>query len=148
MVNHTRINLRRPKFVQSAARSRRTVLRVNSVEERLVPATILDGFNDAFGINSNPTADSPYQLDPNLDGHGGGESGWAGPWSSGYGSLSTVQSGRVFEGDGAMFLGGGTVQVTRDLAFGATSGLITVSNMIYVQPGGGVQQYLQDSGSA
>jgi Ca2+-binding RTX toxin-like protein len=118
------------------------------MEDRVVPATILAGFNDAFGIHSDPTPDSPYMLDSDLDGQGGAEPGWAGPWSSGYGDKSRINSGRLFEGDGSLFLGGGTVQVTRDLSFGATSGLISLTQMIYVQPGGGVQQYLQDSGSA
>jgi Ca2+-binding RTX toxin-like protein len=132
----------------STLHSHRTILRVVPLEDRVVPATILAGFNDAFGINSNPTPDSPYQLGGELNGQGVSEPGWAGPWSSGYGDKSRIDSGRLFEGDGSLFLGGGTAQVIRDLSFGATSGLISLTQMIYVQPGGGVQQYLQDSGSA
>ena len=116
------------------------------MEDRVVPATILAGFNDAFGIHSDPTPDTPYLLGGDLNGQGGAEPGWAGPWSRGQGN-ARVDSGRVFEGDGSLFMDGGTVQTRRILAFGATSGLITVSQMIYVQPGGGFIQYLGDSGS-
>jgi len=56
------------------------------------------GFNDATGINSNPTANSPYQLGATVSGKGNGEPGWAGPWNGN----GMVQSSTVFEGDGAL----------------------------------------------
>ena len=82
----------------------------------------------------------------NVNGTGGGESGWATYWVSPQGSQCAVETATVFEGDGAMGLTSGTVQVQRDLADGVTAGKITVSQMVYLPPGGVVGEYLQDSG--
>ncbi len=60
------------------------------------------GFNDASGINSNSTANSPYALG-SVNGAGAGETGWLAPWS-GSPTLSTVQNSVVFEGDQALRL--------------------------------------------
>jgi hypothetical protein len=59
---------------------------------------IQTGFNDASGINSNPTPNSPYTLGGPLAGNGAGEPGWAGTWQGG---AHAVQSSVVLEGDGA-----------------------------------------------
>lgn len=59
------------------------------------------GFNDASGINSNPTPNSPYTLGGSVTGAGIGEPGWAGPWVDVVGN-GTVQTSTVFEGDGAL----------------------------------------------
>jgi hypothetical protein len=59
------------------------------------------GFNDATGINSNPTPNSPYTLNGSILGAGVGELGWAGPWF-GIGGDTNVQTSTVFEGDGAL----------------------------------------------
>jgi hypothetical protein len=61
------------------------------------------GFNDASGINSNPTPNSPYTLGGSVVGAGINEPGWAGPWYNTLGSAA-VQSSTVFEGDGALQL--------------------------------------------
>ncbi|MBI3839046.1 MAG: PEP-CTERM sorting domain-containing protein [Planctomycetia bacterium] len=72
------------------------------------------GFNDAMGINSNATPNSPYQLSPvdfgasSVHGHGIGEPGWGGfhaYWIVG-GSVftATAQSDVTYEGDGAMWV--------------------------------------------
>lgn len=64
------------------------------------------GFNDALGINSDATPNSPYQLNATVDGQGAGEAGWSGTWSvtSGPMTNSTVQNAVTFEGDGALFI--------------------------------------------
>src|SRR5262249_49054429 len=56
------------------------------------------GFNDASGINSNGTPNSPYTIGGPVAGAGVGEPGWAGPWIG----SGTVQSTTTFEGDGAV----------------------------------------------
>jgi hypothetical protein len=62
------------------------------------------GFNDAWGMNSNPVPGSPFPLDtPNREG-GLGEPGWKGPWLAH--PRATFQSKVVFEGDGALYLQG------------------------------------------
>ncbi|HTM55127.1 MAG TPA: PEP-CTERM sorting domain-containing protein [Pirellulales bacterium] len=61
------------------------------------------GFNDATGINSNPTPNSPYTLGGSVTGAGIGEPGWAAPWYNTLGT-ATVQTSTVFEGDGALQL--------------------------------------------
>jgi hypothetical protein len=72
------------------------------------------GFNDATGINSNPTANSPYNVaNANLNGQGAGEPGWLSPWQSG--GTATVVSAGAFDGDGAAFMQG-TNQPIRVLA--------------------------------
>ncbi len=58
------------------------------------------GFNDASGINSNPTINSPYNINNvSLNGQGVGEPGWASAWQIG-GAPTIVNTG-MFEGDGA-----------------------------------------------
>ncbi len=69
-----------------------------SAQGQLVTA----GFNDASGINSNGTPNSPYNVNNvSLNGQGVGETGWAGPWQIG-GAPLVVNSG-MYEGDGAAF---------------------------------------------
>src|SRR4051794_9926886 len=70
------------------------------------------GFNDAAGINSNITQDSPYTLGQTVDGRGSEEPGWAGPWSISRGGgaggteAGTAQAAAAFEGDGGLALDG------------------------------------------
>ena len=134
----------RRRLAHSRVPATRATLRLNSLEDRTVPSTVYAGFNDALGMNSDTSPNSPYQFGVDLNGLGSAEPGWAGPWNNGYGNKATVDSSSVFEGDGALHLKGGTVQVTRDIASGVTAGKITVSQMIYVLPVGGVGGYVQD----
>src|SRR5439155_18416610 len=61
------------------------------------------GFNDASGINTNPTPNSPYNINnAPLNGQGAGEPGWFTPWQVG-GAPAVVNVGAA-EGDGAVFL--------------------------------------------
>jgi hypothetical protein len=62
------------------------------------------GFNDALGINSNGTTDSPYELNATAHGQGAGETGWLGTWQvvSGPVTNSNVQNTVTLEGDGAL----------------------------------------------
>lgn len=72
------------------------------------------GFNDATGINSNATPNSPYQFSPldfgasSVHGHGIGEPGWGvnTPYwiVGGTVSTATAQSDVTYEGDGAMWV--------------------------------------------
>lgn len=67
------------------------------------PVIAETGFNDAWGINSDGVANSPYQLGLPVVGQPPSEPGWAGPWtrtSPHYGP-TMVQSSVTFEGDGA-----------------------------------------------
>ena len=67
------------------------------------------GFNDASGINSNPTPNSPYNVNNVLlDGQGAGEPGWFTPWQV---SGARVVNAGAFEGDGAVFMQGTTQPV-------------------------------------
>jgi hypothetical protein len=60
------------------------------------------GFNDASGINSNPTPNSPYNVNNQpLLGQGAGEPGWFTPWNASSASAIVVNSGQE-EGDGAL----------------------------------------------
>jgi hypothetical protein len=64
------------------------------------------GFNDASGLNSNPTANAPYNVNNvSINGQGAGESGWLAPWSFAATAPVVVNAGQ-FEGDGTLFLQG------------------------------------------
>ena len=86
---------------------RRTRLAFTSLEDRNVPSTVEAGFNDALGINADATPNSPYTLGGDVIGAGIGEPGWTGPWQ--VSGQCVVETSNVFEGDGAMHMGGGTV---------------------------------------
>ncbi|MFO0897485.1 MAG: Ig-like domain-containing protein [Pirellulales bacterium] len=60
------------------------------------------GFNDAAGLEADPLANSPYQLQAAVNRRGVGETGWAAPWSTGQPNL--VRGETVVEGDGAVLL--------------------------------------------
>ena len=126
---------------------RRPRLAIARLEDRTVPSVVAAGFNDALGINADATPNSPYTLGAPFNGTGGSESGWAGNWveTTGAPALATIQTSNTFEGDGALHIGGGTVQVIRDVSNGITSGKITFSQMLFAPPAGGVGSYLQDS---
>src|SRR5262249_32737366 len=72
-------------------------------------------FNDASGVNSNPTANSPYTLGASIETGDNSEPGWASQWvvSDGGGpdtpSLATVTTSAPFEGDGAAHIIPGTL---------------------------------------
>src|SRR5438094_8638255 len=108
---------------------RRTRLAVTLLEDRTVPSMVQAGFNDALGINADATSNSPYTLGGDVNGTGVGEPGWTGPWQVGGGAQCVADTSNVFEGDGSMYLGGGTVGSFRDLSNGITAGKITVSQM-------------------
>jgi Ca2+-binding RTX toxin-like protein len=111
-----------------------------------LPAPVSAGFNDAEGINSDPTDNSPYTLGGTLLGSGVGEPGWAGGWNQPVGSTNNamVQSTTKFDGDGAMQITGGTTGVNRAILNAEASGVVTVTQMINVPAGGGAMQYLYD----
>jgi Ca2+-binding RTX toxin-like protein len=111
-----------------------------------LPAPVSAGFNDGEGINADPTADSPYAIGGQLAGTGVGEPGWASEWVAGVGPANaTVQNATVFEGDGAIQITGGTTQILRQWSDGEATGIVTVSEEIYIPAGGGLGQYVQDS---
>lgn len=91
------------------------------------------GFNDAVGINSNATIDSPYALDQTVFGQGLGEAGWDGGWLgvNGPDDERLVQGDVVFEGDGALELFGFPTSAERLFAEPQT-GIMTVSLRILV----------------
>lgn len=63
------------------------------------------GFNDASGINSNGTADDPYEIGAAVDatGQGAGEPGWTTPWEAEFTDASSViQTTPKTEGDAAL----------------------------------------------
>ena len=129
------------------SRTRRPLLALTALECRTVPTAA--GFNDAAGINADPTADSPYKLNDTVVGRGTGEPGWAEPWLRGVGfdGSALVQSAVTFEGDGALRVANNTNSISRDWAPVSTAGPVTVSQMVYFPPDGGVQQYLQGDGA-
>ncbi|HEX3149567.1 MAG TPA: Ig-like domain-containing protein [Gemmataceae bacterium] len=104
------------------------------------------GFNDASGINSDATANSPYQIGSVIGGQGQGEPGWLTNWVQNIGNVGdvVVQSNVVYEGDGALQVLGGTTGAERDWNNGQSSGTVLVTQYVYVPPGGAVAQYLQD----
>lgn len=64
------------------------------------------GFNDASGINSNPTANSPFEIGVTVHGQGVGEAGWDLPWErhGGFSDRAPVSTEFVYEGDAAVKL--------------------------------------------
>ena len=131
------------------ARHRLTVPRLEALEDRTVPALFVSGFNDATGLNANPTPDSPYKVGDQLVGYGSGEPGWAMTWNHGVGDpfRARVQSDIVFEGDGAVWLANYTTAIYRTWAPAQTSGIVYVSQMYYFPPNGGIQQYISGDGA-
>lgn len=104
------------------------------------------GFNDATGLNANPTPDSPYQIGGTAGGQGAGEFGWSGPWvqTTGAAGLAVIQADAVFEGDGALRVSGGTAELHRTLADATAAGIVTVSQWVFVPAGGNVTAYFFD----
>lgn len=135
------------RTLQLTSRRTRTALGLQALEARTVPTAA--GFNDASGINADSTADSPYKIDDAVVGRGMGEPGWAEAWVLGTGFPGTahVQSAIKFEGDGALRAANSTNAIFRSWAPASTAGLVTVSQMLYFPPDGGVQQYLQGDGA-
>jgi Ca2+-binding RTX toxin-like protein len=127
----------------------RTRLAITRLEDRTVPSMVEAGFNDSLGINADSTPNSPYTLGDNPNGSGVGEPGWAGPWTT-IAYQQVIETSNVFEGDGAMYMGKSSPAYPsyayRNLSNGITAGRITVSQMIYVPPGGGCTGHLLDSG--
>jgi hypothetical protein len=74
---------------------------------RAAPQVIASsGFNDASGLNSNPTANLPFNVNNvSVNGQGAGEPGWLAPWAVGSTPPTVVSSGQD-EGDGALFFQG------------------------------------------
>lgn len=75
------------------------------------PVIAETGFNDATGINSTPTPDSPYTLGDTIRDRGEGESGWSNLWTlSAGGGLGGSPSRAVantvlpLEGDASLFI--------------------------------------------
>jgi hypothetical protein len=131
------------------ARHRLSAPRLEALEARAVPAVIAAGFNDAAGLNANPTPDSPYKVGDQLVGYGAGEPGWNTTWYHGVGDAfrARVQSDVVYEGDGAVALLEYTTAIGRTWAPAQTTGIVYVSQMSYFPPNGGVQQYITGDGA-
>src|SRR5262249_2941057 len=125
---------RKPRRV--LARSRSHQLRLEPLSARIAPSVSRSAFNDASGINSNATQDSPFKLNSLLDGGGVGEPGWNGGWVGHETWASLVQSDVVYEGDGAMRMTAGTSGAARLWSPTVASGVVTISQMIYIPPGG------------
>jgi hypothetical protein len=97
------------------------------------------GFNDATGISSDATPDSPFTLGQTVAGRGVGEPGWAGPWGisrgggAGGAEAGTAQSFAAYEGDGGLFLEGrpnaGEMWANRFLATPFTGKVIISQNV-------------------
>ena len=64
------------------------------------------GFNDAVGINSDSTPNSPYKLNDTVNGYGTTEPGWGGStWSTDPSPAhATTVTTSPYEGDGCMEL--------------------------------------------
>ena len=60
------------------------------------------GFNDASGVHSDGTPDSPYEFGVTIDKQGGGEPGWAAPWKVSVSNITPVGD-VALEGDGSLF---------------------------------------------
>src|SRR5438874_13692988 len=103
------------------------------------------GFNDASGINSNPTPNSPYNVNNVLlDGQGAGEPGWFTPWQV---SGARVVNAGAFEGDGAVFMQG-TTQPVRVLAqpiSGRTSVEVLTEIVNSAVTGNGINFYVRQA---
>jgi Ca2+-binding RTX toxin-like protein len=130
-------------------RHRLTAPRLVALEDRSVPALIVAGFNDAEGLNANPTPDSPYKIGDQLVGYGSGEAGWANTWSHGVGDpwRARVQGDVVYEGDGAVALLAYTTAISRTWSPAQTAGIVHVSQWFYFPPNGGVGQYITGDGA-
>lgn len=107
------------------------------------------GFNDNSGVNSNGTANSPYNVSgAPLNGQGAGEPGWFAPWQTIGGDVTVVNTG-TFEGDGVMRMTGGTAQVSRSLQL-PISGIMSVEMQFQIQSsvtlGNGVNFYFVSNG--
>lgn len=88
---------------------------------RVEAALIQSGFNDASGINSDGTTNSPFNTgNVSLHGQGGAEAGWAGSWRMSTGS-AVVNSATKFEGDGAAAFLQNTAAADRTLAAAPTN---------------------------
>jgi hypothetical protein len=103
------------------------------------------GFNDASGINSNPTPNSPYNVNNQpLLGQGAGEPGWFTPWNNALG-VGNVVNTNTQEGDGAVLMQGTNI-ANRVLAQPLT-GLRTVATSLQIlssaTSGNGVNFYLR-----
>ncbi len=96
------------------------------------------GFNDADGLGSDPTADSPYPLGKSNVAGGQGEPGWANPWPPS--ANATFQKEVVFEGDGALRLAG-TVNYGRQLA-DPQEGVLRIEQHVRLPQGGGLAAYV------
>jgi hypothetical protein len=68
------------------------------------------GFNDAAGLNSNSTPNSPFTIGQTVDGRGAGEPGWADNWlvqqggALGGGEHALILGAAALEGDGGLQL--------------------------------------------
>ena len=62
------------------------------------------GFNDASGMHSDATPNSPYEFGKSVLGQGIGEPGWLGAWRGGW---PTVTDSVAYEGDGSLLIHSG-----------------------------------------
>ena len=117
---------------------KRLVVRVerpDSLGNQAAPDLIASsGFNDASGMNSDPTPDSPYPLDSAGKQGGVGEPGWARPWSTRSSPRFSFQKKVVYEGDGALHMSKGSADRKLVEALG---GRFQVEMRVQVPAGGG-----------
>jgi serine/threonine protein kinase len=131
--------------IQVTREGKRLVLRLEKPEGLTTPADpdliASSGFNDARGMNSDPTPGSPFALDSEGKKGGAGEPGWAGPWSTPSSPQVSFQKKVVHEGDGALYLSKGSTD--RRLAE-ALGGQFQVEMFVQVPAGGGFLCYLKN----
>jgi hypothetical protein len=111
--------------------------------DQLVPYAA-SGFNDAKGINSNVTPDSPFPLNKINVAGGKGEPGWADYWPAN--GNARFQKEVVFEGDGALHLSGSPSIGTN---YGRTlkkplSSTFRVEQYVRLPKDGGLTGYVRD----
>jgi predicted Zn finger-like uncharacterized protein len=98
------------------------------------------GFNDARGLNADPTPNSPFPLNGAPGQPGFGEQGWLGGW---YGAnQARFQTAVVQEGDGALFMTG-TDSINRRLAQPET-GVFQVEQYVRLPAGGDLKGYVKN----
>jgi DNA-binding beta-propeller fold protein YncE len=111
--------------------------------DQLVPFAA-SGFNDAKGINSNATPDSPFPLNKTNVAGGKGEPGWADYWPAN--PNARFQKEIVFEGDGALYLTGSPsigTNYSRTLKR-PLSGTFQVEQYVRLPKGGSVFEYVNE----
>jgi hypothetical protein len=103
------------------------------------------GFNDASGINGNPTPNLPFTIGQTVANRGIGEPGWAGTWfvqdggAVGGDAYAIVEAAAAREGDGGMAMvpgGLGSTRAIRQLAVPQARNLVIEQDVNFGAVGG------------